>query len=310
MNISKKALMSFLMALTSSIAMAQPYYHVMKQDGNKLTEEAGYDGQTYKVKIDMNKPEEKPEEKPEGAIGNKITIESSYCGARGRSFYFTNKGNVYYDASKGKFFFEESQLDYPKGSFNKNHCGHFIFGRTIKEIVDLDASIYRDWDEPTIKDFYFVNPENLPKLKEDLGNEEWSVLNSCEWNYVISYLGERWTMDGDFCFLIDTTPGKSLLRSIETKNGGKTLSKEDFADYEAQGLVCLPASGYRHRYTNRYIDEWGTLGKYWSCTPWYDAPDRIGYASMMDFGDYSTGSIPGHDRGNGGAVRLVILADD
>ena len=36
MNISKKALMSFLMALTSLIAMAQPYYHIMKEENGKL----------------------------------------------------------------------------------------------------------------------------------------------------------------------------------------------------------------------------------------------------------------------------------
>ena len=35
MNISKKAIMSFLMALTSLVAMAQPYYHVMKQGDNR-----------------------------------------------------------------------------------------------------------------------------------------------------------------------------------------------------------------------------------------------------------------------------------
>ena len=42
MNISKKALMSFLMALTSLISMAQPYYHVMKRDGSNLIEDTVY----------------------------------------------------------------------------------------------------------------------------------------------------------------------------------------------------------------------------------------------------------------------------
>jgi hypothetical protein len=46
MNISKKALMSVLMALTSLVSMAQPYYHVMKRDGINQTEEAVYDAKT------------------------------------------------------------------------------------------------------------------------------------------------------------------------------------------------------------------------------------------------------------------------
>lgn len=42
MNISKKVIMSFIMALTSLISMAQPYYHVMKRDGSNLIEDTVY----------------------------------------------------------------------------------------------------------------------------------------------------------------------------------------------------------------------------------------------------------------------------
>ena len=95
MNISKKALMSVIMALTSLVSMAQPYYHVMKRDGINQTEEAVYDAKTYKIKVDMNKP------RPKDAIGGEITIEGYNCdySPLKRSFYFTKHGNVYYNKS-------------------------------------------------------------------------------------------------------------------------------------------------------------------------------------------------------------------
>ena len=42
MNISKKMIMSFIVALTSVVAMAQPYYHIMKEINGRLIEETKY----------------------------------------------------------------------------------------------------------------------------------------------------------------------------------------------------------------------------------------------------------------------------
>ena len=319
MNISKKALMSFLMALTSAVSMAQPYYHVMKRDGNKLTEEAAtYDAKKYKIRVDMDKP------RPKDAIGGKIILESYDCDKSPlqRSFYFTKHGNVYYNNSEGKFHFEKSQLDYPTGTYSKDHCGHFLWGKTIEECIDFESFGFDDNDSETF--FYFANPANLPKLKEDLGNEEWTVLSACEWEYVCKYLGEYgWEVDGKPCFLIDTTSGKSLLRAIESKKGGKTMSKEDFEYYEAQGLVCLPASGYLYyKYKVRYsvttitsrLEGQGNLGDYWSCSPvsggyYINSTTCPPYFMLFNvsraYADMFTGGV--HDIGM--AVRLVVLAD-
>ena len=306
MNISKKVLMSLLMALTSLIAMAQPYYHIMKAVDGKLIEDTVYNGMNYNIKIDMNEP------KPEDAIGNKITVPCSK-----RSFWFTKKGNVYYNNSEGKFHFEESQLDYPKGTLNMNHCGHFIFGGTIRNIVDKNyrfSDYSGKWDDLTEEYFYFNNPKNLPKLQEDLGNEKWTVLTYCEWEYVCRYFGEIWKIDEKPCYLIDTTSGKSLLRAIESKNGGKIISKEDIESYEDEGLVYLPASGDIGPYNGNSIRDQGSLGYYWSCSPvedifvqnyWYR-----NYACVMNFGDWISGGLTSCIRTNRSAVRLVILADD
>ena len=324
MNISKKTLMSFLMALTSLIAMAQPYYHVMKQDGNNLTEETMYNAKNYKIRVDMvepkkkieGEPESEPEsepEKPKDAIGGKITIESYDCNKSKlkRSFYFTNKGNVYYDSSTGKFGFEENQFDYPVYSEyysekKYNHCGLFNWcGNLSTSIGTLFIGYVSNATETT---FYFANPDNLGRLQEDLGNERWAVLSYCEWDYVLYTLGERgWTVDDKMCYLIDTTPNKSLLSELRRKNSGnpRNLSIEEFKSYEARGLVCLPACGCRLRSS---VYSQGSYGYYWSCTP--DMYKETG--ELLCFGTYASGGPYWANYGGhytSAAVRLVILAD-
>ena len=312
MNISKKTLMSVLMALTSLVATAQPYYHVMKRDGSNQIEDTVYNAKTYKIRVDMVKP------RPKDAIGGRITIENYDCNKSSlkRSFYFTKHGNVYYNNSEGKFHFEESQLDYPR-RYSKDHCGHFCWDSNIEGCIDSKYYVLNTNATETY--FYFADPANLPKLKEDLGNEEWAVLSSCEWAYVCVNLGEYgWKVDGKTCFLIDTTPDKSLLRAIESKNGGKTMTKADFESYEAQGLVCLPTSGLlKHQLmgngsivSSTFYGQ-GTTGSYWSCTPSNDELNGQGNAGVysMDFKSSEARTMHGPQRTFGYAVRLVILAD-
>ena len=164
MNISKKAFMSFIMALTSLVAMAQPYYHVMKRDGIILTEEAAYNAKNHKIRVDMEKP------RPKDAIGGRITLEHYDCDKSSlkRSFYFTKHGNVYYNNSEGKFYFENSQLDYPR-RYSKDHCGHFCWDSNLEGCIDVKSYVLNTNATETY--FYFADPANLPKLKEDLGNE-------------------------------------------------------------------------------------------------------------------------------------------
>jgi len=314
MNISKKTLMSFIMVLTSLTAMAQPYYHVMKQDGSNLTEETMYNAKKYKIRVDMIKP------KPIDAIGGLITIESYECDRSPlkRSFYFTRHGNVYYNNSEGKFHFEESQLDYPKGTgrnrwgystYSKDHCGHFRWGRTIEECIDDSKNYSSLYYDATETDFYFANPENLPKLQEDLGNEKWAVLSFCEWDYVCKALGMNgWSIDGNRCFLLDLTPGKSLLREILEENGSLNMTKKQFEYYEAQGLVCLPAPGERSGSYIVPIHKDYYHINYWSCTPCESVPTTHSWSIHFGFLSQPAG-WEGYSREIGFPVRLVILAD-
>lgn len=296
MNISKKAIMSFIVALTSVVSMAQPYYHIMKEVNGKLIEDTVYNGKDYNIKIDMvNEP------KPEDAIGNKITIEGYDChdSYYKRSFYFTNKGNVYY--SSGHLDFEKSQLDY---SHNSNHIGLFRWGRNMNECLGKSFRLYWScrndvWGE---QEFYFANPKHISSIQGYTRN--WALLSACEWRYVCEKLGEcGWKVDGKICYLIDTTPGKSLLRTIESKNGGKTMSKEDFEYYEAKGLVGLPATGLARNYNNTYYH--GNYGCYWSCTP---SRNSIEHAWLLFFSS-NNADVLGDFRSESYALRLVLLAN-
>ncbi len=306
MNISKKAIMSFIVALISVVSMAQPYYHIMKEENGKLTEETGYDSKDYKIKIDMDKP------KPKDAIGGMITIESYDCDMSPlkRSFYFTNKGNVYYSYVYDKFFFENEQFTtnyrYIGGTYKytMDLSGYFYYADAIEECINPDNTTKRYHDH-TETYFYFANPKNLGRLQENYGNEKWAVLSACEWDYVCRYLGEYgWTVGEYRCFLIDTTPGKSLFEDIRSKKGSsKSLSVKEFREYEPQGLVALPVTGYR---SGRNIKQDGA-GRYWSCTSY-----RNNQAYYMTFTQSSAGLTLDYNYGNayGYSVRLVILVDD
>ena len=306
MNISKKTLMSFLMALTSLIAMAQPYYHVMKQDGSNLTEEARYNSNKYKSRVDMVPAEEKPKD----AIGGKITIWRSNCDKSPlkRSFYFTKHGNVYYDKTRKKFYFEDSQVYYKSyygfyklqgKEYGTYICEHFKWGSTIDECIDMYTGSGGAAVGASETYFYFANPANLPKLQEDLGNEKWTVLSACEWEYVMQALGETLYVNSTYCFVIDTTPGKSLLRDYYiTHNGSGFMSWEEYREYERKGLVFLPAAGYRKDQKIKYA---GDCGYYWSSTP-------VHRDATWTF-SFGRGSLDVVYNGTGQCVRLVILAD-
>ena len=308
MNISKKALMSFHMVLTSLVAMAQPYYHIMKEENGKLIEETGYDSKDYKLKIDMDKP------KPKDAVGGMITIESYDCDMSPlkRSFYFTKNGNVYYNKVYDALFFDDNceyEIRAYYSDYHREICGHFYFCKNLKECVDRRTWAGRSYCQ-TETDFYFANPENLPKLQKDLGNERWGVLSACEWDYVCKALGESgWTVDGKTVFLIDTTPNKSLLTELRNKNRGRTsnLTVGEFRSLAARGLVCLPACGYFDGYK---VEKMGSYGYYWSCTP--STKSRMHEVWAMKFGSKNAGMTYDdlYYSLHGAAVRLVILADD
>ena len=142
-------------------------------------------------------------------------------------------------------------------------------------------------------------------------NKKWAVLSVCEWRYVCEKLGEcGWKVDGKTCFLIDTTPGKSLLTELRNKNNGnpRDLSIDEFKSLEAQGLVCLPASGLLK---NTSLYGQNITGYYWSSTPSNDMLYGQGKAGVhsMDFDSSRARTWSGPKRSLGYAVRLVVLAD-
>ena len=85
------------------------------------------------------------------------------------------------------------------------------------------------------------------------------------------------------------------------------MSKADFEYYEAQGLVCLPASGLLKG--NSFYGQ-NYSGFYWACTPSKDT-SNVGEcgAHHMHFTPKAVDGYHGPQRAQGYAVRLVVLAD-
>ena len=331
MNSSKKTLMSFLMALTSLTAMAQPYYHVMKRDGINQTEEAAYNAKKYKIKVDMIKPA------PEGAIPGKVNLTDYSCDGLTRSFYFTKFGNLYIDTNEtetvdgqvmGKFKQEEKQYTCAQTrakayeEWNAGHKAYFAWARsyywclgTFTCVTTMDAT----GDEQE-GDFWISQKDTQKKLKRDLGNQEWAVLSKCEMSYIMHKLGnkrERYkiytdntysTLVSDNCFMIDlqTTfdeSGNPTTHPLLDQIKDYKLSVEEFEKLEAQGLVCLPATGCR--LVEGWYEAVGSRGEYWTCTP-YEIWHSSALIFRLDVNAYITDLCYRHV---GRAVRLVILAD-
>lgn len=150
--------------------------------------------------------------------------------------------------------------------------------------------------------------------------ESWRTLTSEEWQYLFN--GDKRTglcaygvtVVGSQCCIILYPDGYAGIRV----NNGDTSSydtEEEWAAAEKEGVVCLPAAGYRTKdkvYTNNY-------GRYWSSTPTTDklnlvqseeeditnGGDDILYSKSYEFKGSDAGSIKDGTRYVGRSVRLV-----
>ena len=333
MNISKKALMSFLMALTSAVSMAQPYYHVMKRDGINQSEEAVYNAKNYKIKVDMVKPA------PEGVIPVKIELTDYSCYGLTRSFYFTKFGNLYIDTNDtetvngkvmGKFKQEEKQYICAQTDtkaleeWNSGHKAHFLWGKSYNKCLRIyeNHSLNDGTTTDDESSFWISQKETQKKLKRDLGDQEWAVLSRCEMEYIVNKFGSKAgnykiytdntysTLVSNNCYMID------MQTTLDERGNPKThplldqikdykLSVEEFENLEAQGLVCLPAVGYCSTSLANYYNQ-GTGAYYWTCTPYPDNENALAMAFIWSSTKYRLQYI---NRRFGAAVRLVVLAD-
>ena len=337
MNISKKALMSFLMALTSLTAMAQPYYHVMKRDGINLTEEAAYNAKKYKIKVDMIKPA------PDGAIPGKVDLTDYSCNGITRSFYFTKFGNLYIDTNEtetvdgqvmGKFKQEEKQYTCAQTGakaqeeWNAGHKAYFAWAKSYDlcclAYFTIEGYVHDAKANDQEGDFWISQKDTQKKLKRDLGNQEWAVLSKCEMGYIMSKLGDKrgsykiytdntyTTLVSDNCFMIDlqTTfdeSGAPITHPLLDQIKDYKLSVEEFEKLEAQGLVCLPAAGYRSLWDS--FEDMGADGIYWTCSP-FKMMECYSFSFYWSWNNLYQVYVSAHTpRTYGLPVRLVILAD-
>ncbi len=145
----------------------------------------------------------------------------------------------------------------------------------------------------------------------------WRTLSSAEWTYLLD------TRDGDrYCNATVNSvsglvifpdgyshpSGVTVPTSVNTPGAGYTSnswSGTAWTAMEAAGCVFLPAAGFRAFETGSgfSIDDVGTLGVYWSCTPDTDDPQKAYTLYLIP--DDSFVVVDWDHRFSGNSVRLV-----
>lgn len=222
------------------------------------------------------------------SIPGKFTV-----GTNGKQVRFS-QGNLYHDGNS--FEFEPNQYDCP-ASWNANHVGHFLW--SSKTSVAL-ATIY---DDPGRKndDVFFTNATEQTAKPDFTVNGiagRYRTLAMTEWKYLFESRDKAaslYKVGVSVC-------GKENCLVIAPDNYSSTLkssySSEEWSAAEAEGLVCLPAAGYRY---DTELDELDS-GYYWSSAPWeyYRAQDII-FSDKLSYYD--------NIRNYGCFVRLVEDAE-
>ncbi len=204
-----------------------------------------------------------------------------------------SKGNLYWNGSV--WHLETNQYDCPPSTgdqWDQTHIGHLYWTR------DAAASYTQDYEEEgTPTDPFFCDENN--RLTVD-GQGGLYALSSSEWTYLINTRTNASTL-----MKKGVTVNNKANCLIIAPDGytGTIATSYDAAAWtaaESQGLVCLPAAGYR---IGSGVYDVGDCGSCWSSTPGgeYDA-----YSLSFD----GIGVVPadGYDRDNGYSVRLVYSA--
>ena len=141
----------------------------------------------------------------------------------------------------------------------------------------------------------------------------WRTLSESEWTYIISTRPNasnkrgRATINGMYCYVLlpdDWVLPSGLSFTPDANNWTNVYTVEQWAQMEAAGAVCLPASGSRAGGANNTnVNDYNHWGCYWSSTSanstqgynlWF-TPDYVG---TTDKGNYKMGA----------SVRLVYEA--
>ena len=238
---------------------------------------------------------------PVGAVSYQFTVN-----ADGGKVYFS-QGNLQYQASTDTWRFAEKQYD-AIGSDNSNVSPSFSgwidsFGwgsGNQPTQTSEDPNVYSsfvDWGTHAIS-----NGGNTANL--------WRTLSESEWTYLVftrsnaSSKRGRATVNGMYCFVLlpdewELPTGLSF--TPDANNWTNIYTTEQWAQMEAAGAVCLPASGSRAGGANNTnVNNFNEWCCYWSST---SANSTQGYNLWVTSDHVGT-----TDKGNyqmGASVRLV-----
>ena len=246
-----------------------------------------------------------------------ITVKMSASGALFGKFSISgtkqvsfSQGNLQYQASSATWRFATNQYE-AIGSGNSNVSASYdgwidSFGwgsgnqPTQTSEDPYVYSTFVDWGTKAIS-----NGGNSADL--------WRTLSESEWTYLIFTRSNanskrgRATVNGMYCYVLlpdDWVLPSGLSFTPDANNWTNVYTAEQWAQMEAAGAVCLPASGSRAGGTNNTnVNNFNEWGCYWSST---SANSTQGYNLWITNNHVGT-----TDKGNyqmGASVRLVYEA--
>lgn len=227
-------------------------------------------------------------------------LSGAFSVAAGTQIHFS-KGNLQYQASTDTWRFAENQYDMI-GNDNANISDSYsgwidMFGwgtgnNPTNSSTDYnDYSTFVDWGINAIS-----NGGNKANLWRTLTNDEWGYLFYDRPNASGKYGKAMVAGVNGIIVLPDDFNGLGINTSRSAWDNN-TFSAEDWAAYEADGAVFLPAAGYRE---GADVSGVGSVGNYWSSTP---SSEPSAYNLLLD----SNGINPqdAYYRYRGRSVRLV-----
>lgn len=270
---------------------------------------------------------------PEGALSGKFTIN----GSGGKVRFSQGNLQATYDGSSWSWAFATNQWDYigdaagntsinGNGTVSANNVTVDLFGWVGASSTWEGAAQYGISNSTATNNTDGYGNVTTEALKSDWGNtigSGWRTLTSAEWLYVFNTRTSGSTVNGTsnarythatintdgtgvngmILFPDGVTIANSEATSWGTINGksswGTQCTSAEWTALAAKGCVFLPAAGFR----NASVSNVGSLGLYWSSTPYNEN-------NAYDV-SFSSGSLgpEGNYRYYGFSVRLVRNAN-
>ena len=217
---------------------------------------------------------------------NLLTGEFSVSSTK--KVHFT-KGNLYWNGSTFKF--ESSQTSYPT-SWSSTHVGHFYWTKTASASY---ASSYNDGTNINSDIPFFAQSKGGITVE---GTTGLYALTESEYEYLFN----RRTNASNLYKYGVTVSGKPNCLIIAPDNYSGTIQSiydaSSWTNAEKDGLVCLPAAGYRY---NTSINSTDYSGYYQSST----SASNIDNTYSMYFSQYGLSVSSNRNRNEGFSLRLV-----